>query len=148
MFISFNFYSGPSHSLELEQGPLGVGVGPIITRPQNVRTGPESQLLPSHLKCGMWASLALATLFVAGNYLLQETKYTVRKLYLKMHFSVSRHRAGVFNFLWILHNTFAIGVRNFNVQPAERIDDCTTCSIAGCNRGSNRKSTRYRKCKY
>ncbi|KAJ6647203.1 hypothetical protein Bhyg_02423 [Pseudolycoriella hygida] len=53
---------GPSLALELEQGTLG---GPTIARTQNVRAGPESQLLPSHLKCGMWASLALATVFVA-----------------------------------------------------------------------------------
>lgn len=26
----------------------------------------DAQLLPAHLKCGMWASLALATVFVAG----------------------------------------------------------------------------------
>lgn len=63
---TYFFFSGPSHSLELEQGTLGVG--PVITRTQNVRTGPESQLLPSHLKCGMWASLALATVFVAGKF--------------------------------------------------------------------------------
>lgn len=30
----------------------------------------EAQLLPGHLKCGMWASLALATVFVAGAKLL------------------------------------------------------------------------------
>uniref|UniRef100_A0A1S4H427 Uncharacterized protein n=1 Tax=Anopheles gambiae TaxID=7165 RepID=A0A1S4H427_ANOGA len=28
--------------------------------------GHDAQLLPAHLKCGMWASLALATVFVAG----------------------------------------------------------------------------------
>uniref|UniRef100_A0A182YIS4 Uncharacterized protein n=1 Tax=Anopheles stephensi TaxID=30069 RepID=A0A182YIS4_ANOST len=28
--------------------------------------GQDAQLLPAHLKCGMWASLALATVFVAG----------------------------------------------------------------------------------
>lgn len=65
--------SGASHSLELEQGPLGIG--PIQPRPArplhpdvvvNNVAAVESQLLPSHLKCGMWASLALATVFVAG----------------------------------------------------------------------------------
>lgn len=30
----------------------------------------DSQVLPSHLKCGMWASLALATVFLAGLYTL------------------------------------------------------------------------------
>lgn len=30
----------------------------------------DAQLLPGHLKCGMWASLALATVFVAGAKLL------------------------------------------------------------------------------
>jgi hypothetical protein len=32
----------------------------------NVRTTNDPQLLPAHLKCGMWASLALASVFVAG----------------------------------------------------------------------------------
>lgn len=66
-------YSGASHSLELEQGPLGIG--PIQPR-QNVQQhqavvnnnvpAVEPQLLPYHLKLGMYASLALATVFVAG----------------------------------------------------------------------------------
>ncbi|KAG4070399.1 hypothetical protein HA402_006541 [Bradysia odoriphaga] len=57
---------GPSHPVELEQGTLGVAaIGPVVAQPQNVRTGPEAQLLPSHLKCGMWAALALTTVFVA-----------------------------------------------------------------------------------
>lgn len=61
------FYSrgASAHSPELEHGSLGIGVlssRPIV--PSSIQ--PESQLLPAHLKCGMWASLALATVFVAG----------------------------------------------------------------------------------
>jgi hypothetical protein len=33
---------------------------------QSVARSQDQQLLPTHLKCGMWASLALATVFVAG----------------------------------------------------------------------------------
>lgn len=33
---------------------------------ENVRIAHDAQLLPAHLKCGMWASLALASVLVAG----------------------------------------------------------------------------------
>ncbi|KAL9704487.1 hypothetical protein quinque_008005 [Culex quinquefasciatus] len=41
--------------------------GTLGTLNQHVaHVGHDAQLLPAHLKCGMWASLALATVFVAG----------------------------------------------------------------------------------
>uniref|UniRef100_A0A1B0GQE8 Uncharacterized protein n=1 Tax=Phlebotomus papatasi TaxID=29031 RepID=A0A1B0GQE8_PHLPP len=66
------YSSGPSHSLDLEHGSLGLGAqsesntGPQLLLGNDTRAATESQLLPAHLKCGMWASLALATVFVAG----------------------------------------------------------------------------------
>lgn len=75
-YFYFIFRSS-SHVQELEQGSLGLG--PISARPnlrnsivgnisENVAVvdATDSQLLPSHLKCGMWASLVLASVFVAG----------------------------------------------------------------------------------
>lgn len=44
-------------------------VGPILTAAPiaaEVAATTSAQLLPGHLKCGIWASLALATIFVAG----------------------------------------------------------------------------------
>lgn len=64
--------------IELEQGTLGMNAirstNEILTDDRTTisETGPDvglpadSQILPSHLKCGMWASLALATVFLAG----------------------------------------------------------------------------------
>lgn len=72
-------HSNQSHALELEQGPLGINA---LGSPRTVIVddGPnvvavatnDSQILPSHLKCGMWASLALATVFLAGKNPLAE----------------------------------------------------------------------------
>uniref|UniRef100_A0A1B0CP31 Putative conserved plasma membrane protein n=1 Tax=Lutzomyia longipalpis TaxID=7200 RepID=A0A1B0CP31_LUTLO len=66
------YSSGPSHALDLEHGSMGIGTqgesstGPQLLLGNDARAATESQLLPAHLKCGMWASLALATVFVAG----------------------------------------------------------------------------------
>jgi len=47
---------------------MGIGANLINTNQQiiNGPPNPDAQLLPTHLKCGIWASLALATVFVAG----------------------------------------------------------------------------------
>ncbi|XP_055313607.1 uncharacterized protein LOC129574947 isoform X2 [Sitodiplosis mosellana] len=64
--------------IELEQGTLGLNAirpsNEILTDDRatlsvNVAdavNSTDSQILPSHLKCGMWASLALATVFLAA----------------------------------------------------------------------------------
>ncbi|XP_059607854.1 uncharacterized protein LOC132255734 [Phlebotomus argentipes] len=69
--LPHTYASGPSHALDLEHGSLGLAAqSDSATAPQlllgNEARSAESQLLPTHLKCGMWASLALATVFVAG----------------------------------------------------------------------------------
>lgn len=53
-------------ALELERGTLGVDSLEQIRTTIDQNSVSDTQLLPSHLKCGMWASLALATVFVAG----------------------------------------------------------------------------------
>ncbi|GAB0098662.1 uncharacterized protein DMENIID0001_144310 [Sergentomyia squamirostris] len=67
------YSSGPSHEIDLEHGSLGIGAqaeanggSQLLSLSTDGRPATESQLLPAHLKCGMWASLALATVFVAG----------------------------------------------------------------------------------
>lgn len=67
--------------IELEQGTLGLNAirptNEIVPDDRtalaannvvavNVVQANDSQMIPSHLKCGMWASLALATVFLAG----------------------------------------------------------------------------------
>lgn len=85
-FISMQILFNISQShmpIELEQGTLGLNV----IRPSNeilvddratlsanvadAVNSSDSQILPSHLKCGMWASLALATVFLAGLFIIQ-----------------------------------------------------------------------------
>jgi hypothetical protein len=53
--------------LEIDNGSIDINTIPRqhLTSVDGMG-GPEAQLLPAHLKCGMWASLALATVFVAG----------------------------------------------------------------------------------
>lgn len=68
MFLYKHFFSD---SVELEQGSLGVNsliqARPTISNGNGVTSSTsDSQALPSHLKCGLWASLALATVFLAG----------------------------------------------------------------------------------
>lgn len=71
-------YSQSHLPIELEQGTLGLNAirpsNEIMTDDRatlsaNVAdtvNSTDTQILPSHLKCGMWASLALATVFLAG----------------------------------------------------------------------------------
>uniref|UniRef100_A0AAG5DRF7 Uncharacterized protein n=1 Tax=Anopheles atroparvus TaxID=41427 RepID=A0AAG5DRF7_ANOAO len=67
--VSLNhIYSAPIQppGAEIDQSNNNlVGIGNIgqLSQPH---IGHDAQLLPAHLKCGMWASLALATVFVAG----------------------------------------------------------------------------------
>lgn len=60
--------------IELEQGTLGLNAirptNEILSDAANVAVNAvhttDSQMIPSHLKCGMWASLALACVFLAA----------------------------------------------------------------------------------
>lgn len=76
-------FSNPPHlfsqshlPIELEQGTLGLNAirstNEILPDTASVTVNAvhstDSQMIPSHLKCGMWASLALATVFLAGLY--------------------------------------------------------------------------------
>lgn len=80
-FVVFSLLLPPlvsqSHlPIELEQGTLGLNAirptNEILPDAANVVVNAvhstDSQMIPSHLKCGMWASLALATVFLAGVY--------------------------------------------------------------------------------
>ncbi|XP_055596154.1 uncharacterized protein LOC129746505 [Uranotaenia lowii] len=60
----YNNSSSQQNAIEIDHssGSLA-GTG---TFSQHHHVGHDAQLLPAHLKCGMWASLALATVFVAG----------------------------------------------------------------------------------
>ncbi|ETN61746.1 hypothetical protein AND_006591 [Anopheles darlingi] len=55
--------SAQASGAEIEHSSIGT-IGQHAQQQQHV--GHDAQLLPAHLKCGMWASLALATVFVAG----------------------------------------------------------------------------------
>ncbi|XP_052873067.1 uncharacterized protein LOC128278381 [Anopheles cruzii] len=57
--------SAQTSGAEIEQGGSNLGIAAIAQHAQP-QIGQDAQLLPAHLKCGMWASLALATVFVAG----------------------------------------------------------------------------------
>lgn len=65
--------------IALEHGPLGLrALQPVpgVSDEQNINSvevvdalnSNETQGLPSHLKCGMWASLVLATVFLVGKH--------------------------------------------------------------------------------
>lgn len=79
LFFLVEFFSQSHLPLELEQGTLGLNaIRPTSEILPDDRTAlaanvavsavhsTDSQMIPSHLKCGMWASLALATVFLAG----------------------------------------------------------------------------------
>uniref|UniRef100_A0A182PWG3 Uncharacterized protein n=1 Tax=Anopheles epiroticus TaxID=199890 RepID=A0A182PWG3_9DIPT len=63
-------YPQSSPNLQQSSSPnaLNYHIEGISNAGQQVQphVGHDAQLLPAHLKCGMWASLALATVFVAG----------------------------------------------------------------------------------
>ncbi|XP_062562931.1 uncharacterized protein LOC134226281 [Armigeres subalbatus] len=56
--------SSQPNAIEIDQSSVTIGIGTLNQHVPHV--GHDAQLLPAHLKCGMWASLALATVFVAG----------------------------------------------------------------------------------
>ncbi|EAT46175.1 AAEL002579-PA [Aedes aegypti] len=56
--------SSHPNAIEIDQNSGTLGIGTLNQHVPHV--GHDAQLLPAHLKCGMWASLALATVFVAG----------------------------------------------------------------------------------
>lgn len=73
--------------IALEHGTLGLHAlqpGQGVADDQNLSAieavdtinSNESQALPSHLKCGMWASLVLATIFLVGKYYLTQSYET------------------------------------------------------------------------
>lgn len=100
-FFSFHLNHPTRHSqshmpIELE-GNLGLNV----IRPSNeiladdratlsanvadAANSTDSQILPSHLKCGMWASLALATVFLAGLYWICSFAHKFKQLINSVH---------------------------------------------------------------
>ncbi|XP_055627291.1 protein couch potato [Toxorhynchites rutilus septentrionalis] len=56
--------SSQPNAIEVDNSSAALGVGTLNQHVPHI--GHDAQLLPAHLKCGMWASLALATVFVAG----------------------------------------------------------------------------------
>lgn len=51
----------PTHDVMTDEGnSLPIAVSDAVNTA-------DTQMLPSHLKCGMWCSLALATVFLAGS---------------------------------------------------------------------------------
>ncbi|XP_053670666.1 uncharacterized protein LOC128720991 [Anopheles nili] len=66
--VSMNhIYSASTQSsgADIDHNNINLGISSIGQHVQS-HVGHDAQLLPAHLKCGMWASLALATVFVAG----------------------------------------------------------------------------------
>ncbi|XP_055530392.1 uncharacterized protein LOC129721635 [Wyeomyia smithii] len=56
--------SPQANAIEIDHTAGSLGIGALSQQIPHI--GQDAQLLPAHLKCGMWASLALATVFVAG----------------------------------------------------------------------------------
>ncbi|XP_058837622.1 uncharacterized protein LOC131693645 [Topomyia yanbarensis] len=56
--------SSQPNAIEIDHNAGTHGIGTLSRQVSHV--GQDAQLLPAHLKCGMWASLALAAVFVAG----------------------------------------------------------------------------------
>lgn len=56
-----------------------------------IHPSPPQQLMPAHLKCGMWASFTLATLFVAGAKFYFDHQVS-NYLILSVYVMILRHR--------------------------------------------------------
>lgn len=77
-YLADNNCSQSHLPIELEQGTLDLNAirptndilpderATLSANVADVVHSADTQILPNHLKCGMWASLALATVFLAG----------------------------------------------------------------------------------